>query len=81
MGIYDIHNIKKFFFILDCITYLVSLIIQIMFEINFVHQPNKTQNMWHIGAIVNITNNKLQNILKIPFYEKSVLWQKDLKGQ
>jgi len=31
-----------------------------------------TQNMWHIGAIVNITNNKLQNIS----FENSFLWNR-----
>jgi hypothetical protein len=41
-----------------------------------------TQNMWHIGAVVNITNNKPQNIsFKNPFYEKGVIHQKNFKGQ
>jgi hypothetical protein len=31
-----------------------------------------TQNMWHIGEIVNIKNNKLQNIS----FENSFLWKR-----
>jgi hypothetical protein len=38
------------------------------------------QKMWNIGAIISITNNKLQNFhSKIPFYEKMFYGKKTSK--